>query len=211
MPELTSDQMIKWLERFAALVAENKDHLTQLDSAIGDADHGANMDRGFKAVLGKKTEFQGKDIATVFKTVAMTLISTVGGASGPLYGTFFLQAGLPAAGKSSISAEEFGALLEKGLNGVIQRGKANPGDKTMIDAMQPAIAAYRKALQGGESVDAALKKAAESSREGMKATIPLVAKKGRASYLGERSAGHQDPGSTSTALLFQAAAESLGD
>jgi dihydroxyacetone kinase-like protein len=211
MPELTSDQMIKWLERFAALVTENKDHLTQLDSAIGDADHGANMDRGFKAVLGKKTEFQGKDIATVFKTVAMTLISTVGGASGPLYGTFFLQAGLLAAGKSSISAEEFGALLEKGLNGVIQRGKANPGDKTMIDAMQPAIAAYRKALQGGESLDAALKKAAESSREGMKATIPLVAKKGRASYLGERSAGHQDPGSTSTALLFQAAAESLGD
>ncbi len=211
MPELTSDQMIKWLERFAALLAENKDHLTQLDSAIGDADHGANMDRGFKAVLGKKTEFQGKDIATVFKTVAMTLISTVGGASGPLYGTFFLQAGLLAAGKSSISAEEFGALLEKGLNGVIQRGKANPGDKTMIDAMQPAIEAYQKAVQGGESLDGALKKAAESSRKGMKATIPLVAKKGRASYLGERSAGHQDPGSTSTALLFQAAAESLGD
>jgi dihydroxyacetone kinase-like protein len=211
MPELTSDQMIKWLERFAALVTENKDHLTQLDSAIGDADHGANMDRGFKAVLGKKTEFQGKDIATVFKTVAMTLISTVGGASGPLYGTFFLQAGLLAAGKSSISAEEFGALLEKGLNGVIQRGKANPGDKTMIDAMQPAIEAYRKAVQGGESLDGALKKAAKSSREGMKATIPLVAKKGRASYLGERSAGHQDPGSTSTALLFQAAAESLGN
>ena len=211
MPELTSDQMIKWLERFAALLAENKDHLTQLDSAIGDADHGANMDRGFKAVLGKKTEFQGKDIATVFKTVAMTLISTVGGASGPLYGTFFLQAGLLAAGKSSISAEEFGALLEKGLNGVIQRGKANPGDKTMIDAMQPAIEAYQKAVQGGESLDGALKKAAESSRKGMKATIPLVAKKGRASYLGERSAGHQDPGATSTALLFQAAAESLGN
>ena len=211
MPELTSDQMIKWLERFAALLAENKDHLTQLDSAIGDADHGANMDRGFKAVLGKKTEFQGKDIATVFKTVAMTLISTVGGASGPLYGTFFLQAGLLAAGKSSISAEEFGALLEKGLNGVIQRGKANPGDKTMIDAMQPAVEAYRKAVQGGVSLDGALKKAAESSRKGMKATIPLVAKKGRASYLGERSAGHQDPGSTSTALLFQAAAESLGN
>ena len=211
MPELTSDQMIKWLERFAALLAENKDHLTQLDSAIGDADHGANMDRGFKAVLGKKTEFQGKDIATVFKTVAMTLISTVGGASGPLYGTFFLQAGLLAAGKSSISAEEFGALLEKGLNGVIQRGKANPGDKTMIDAMQPAIEAYQKAVQGGESLDGALKKAAESSRKGMKATIPLVAKKGRASYLGERSAGHQDPGATSAALLFQAAAESLGN
>ncbi len=211
MSELTSDQMIKWLERFAALLAENKDHLTQLDSAIGDADHGANMDRGFKAVLGKKAEFQGKDIATVFKTVAMTLISTVGGASGPLYGTFFLQAALPAGGKSSISAEEFGALLERGLSGVIQRGKAAPGDKTMIDALQPAVEVYRKALQGGESLADALKKAAESARDGTKATIPLVAKKGRASYLGERSAGHQDPGATSTALLFQAAAESLGD
>src|SRR5438132_2750956 len=151
MPELTSDQMIKWLERFAALLAENKDHLTQLDSAIGDADHGANMDRGFKAVLGKKAEFQGKDIATVFKTVAMTLISTVGGASGPLYGTFFLQGALPMAGKSAISAEEFGALLEKGLNGVVQRGKAALGDKTMIDAMQPAVEAYRRSVQTGES------------------------------------------------------------
>jgi dihydroxyacetone kinase-like protein len=209
MSELTSDQMVKWLERFAALVAENKEYLTQLDSAIGDADHGANMDRGFKAVLTKKPEFQGKDIATVFKTVAMTLISTVGGASGPLYGTFFLQASLAAGANPSISAEEFGALLEKGLNGVIQRGKANPGDKTMIDAMLPAVATYRKALQGGEPIGDALEKAAASAREGMKGTIPLVAKKGRASYLGERSAGHQDPGATSTALLFQAAAESL--
>jgi dihydroxyacetone kinase-like protein len=210
MSELTSDQMVKWLQRFAALLAEHKDHLTQLDSAIGDADHGANMDRGFKAVLGKKVEFEGKDIATVFKTAAMTLISTVGGASGPLYGTFFLQAALSAGGKSSISAEEFGAVLEKGLNGVIQRGKAAPGDKTMIDAMQPAVEAYRTALQAGESVADALNKAAETAREGMKATIPLIAKKGRASYLGERSAGHQDPGATSTAFLFQAAAESLG-
>jgi dihydroxyacetone kinase-like protein len=209
MSELTSDQMVKWLERFAALVAENKDHLTQLDSAIGDADHGANMDRGFKAVLAKKPEYEGKDIATVFKTVAMTLISTVGGASGPLYGTFFLQAALAAGGKSTISAEEFGALLEKAVNGVIQRGKAAPGDKTMIDAMQPAVEAYRKTVKEGGSFAEALKKADEAAREGTKTTIPLVARKGRASYLGERSAGHQDPGATSTALLFQAAAESL--
>jgi phosphoenolpyruvate---glycerone phosphotransferase subunit DhaL len=209
MSELTSDQMIKWVERYAALLAENKDYLTQLDSAIGDADHGANMDRGFKAVLAKKADFQGKDIATVFKTVAMTLISTVGGASGPLYGTFFLQAALATPGKSSVSPEEFGALLEKGVNGVIQRGKAAPGDKTMIDAMQPAVVVYQKAVQGGESVAAALSKAVATSQEGMKATIPLVAKKGRASYLGDRSAGHQDPGATSSALLFQAAAEAL--
>jgi phosphoenolpyruvate---glycerone phosphotransferase subunit DhaL len=209
MSELTSDQMIKWLERFAALLAEHKDHLTQLDSAIGDADHGANMDRGFKMVLGKKAEFEGKDIATIFKTVAMTLISTVGGASGPLYGTFFLQASLNAGARPSISAQEFGVLLEKGLSGVVQRGKANLGDKTMIDAMQPAVEAYRKAVDGGEPVKEALAKAAKSAQEGMKATIPLVAKKGRASYLGDRSAGHQDPGATSTALLFQAAAEAL--
>jgi dihydroxyacetone kinase, phosphoprotein-dependent, L subunit len=209
MSELTSDQLIMWLERFAALLAENKDHLTQLDSAIGDADHGANMDRGFRAVLAKKAEFENKDIATVFKTVAMTLISTVGGASGPLYGTFFLQAASPAAGKSSISAEELGALLEKGLNGVIQRGKAAAGDKTMIDAMQPAVEAYREAVQAGDSLGDALKKASESAQAGMQATIPLVARKGRASYLGERSAGHQDPGATSTALLFQAAVEVL--
>jgi dihydroxyacetone kinase-like protein len=209
MSELTSDQMIKWLERFAALLAEHKDHLTQLDSAIGDADHGANMDRGFKTVLGKKVEFEGKDIATIFKTVAMTLISTVGGASGPLYGTFFLQAALNTGAKSAISAQEFGSVLEKGLSGVIQRGKANLGDKTMIDAMQPAVEAYRQAIEAGEPVKEALGKAAESAQEGMKATIPLVAKKGRASYLGDRSAGHQDPGATSTALLFQAAAETL--
>jgi phosphoenolpyruvate---glycerone phosphotransferase subunit DhaL len=209
MSEITADDMIKWLERFAALLAENKDYLTKLDSAIGDADHGANMDRGFKAVLAKKPEFQGKDIATVFKTTAMTLISTVGGASGPLYGTFFLQAALAVGAKTSMSAEDFGALLEKGLKGVIQRGKANPGDKTMIDAMHPGVQAYQKSLAGGEPMTDALKKGAESASEGMKATTPLLARKGRASYLGERSIGHQDPGATSTALLFQAAAESL--
>jgi phosphoenolpyruvate---glycerone phosphotransferase subunit DhaL len=209
MSEITSDDMIKWLERFAALLAENKDYLTKLDSAIGDADHGANMDRGFKAVLAKKSEFQGKEVAAVFKTTAMTLISTVGGASGPLYGTFFLQAALAAGTNASISAEDFGTLLEKGLNGVAQRGKANPGDKTMVDAMQPGVQAYQKTLAGGAPFGDALQKAAESASEGMKATTPLLAKKGRASYLGERSIGHQDPGATSAALLFQAAAESL--
>ena len=167
------------------------------------------MDRGFRAVLSKKTEFEGKDIATIFKTVAMTLISTVGGASGPLYGTFFLQAAVGAGAKPSISAQELGALLEKGLNGVLQRGKANLGDKTMIDAMQPAVEAYRRSIESEESLKEALGKAAESARQGMEATIPLVAKKGRASYLGDRSAGHQDPGATSTALLFQAAADTL--
>jgi dihydroxyacetone kinase-like protein len=210
MSDITSDDMIKWLERFAALLAENRDYLTKLDAAIGDADHGANMDRGFKAVLTKKPEFQGKDMAVVFKTTAMTLISTIGGASGPLYGTFFLQAALAAGAKASISPDEFGALLEKGINGVIQRGKANLGDKTMIDALLPGLQAYQKALAGGESIGAALQKAAESASEGMKATTPLLAKKGRASYLGERSIGHQDPGATSAALLFQAAAESVG-
>ena len=209
MSELTSDQMIKWLERFAALLAENKDHLTQLDSAIGDADHGANMDRGFKAVLGKKAEFQGKDIATVFKTVAMTLISTVGGASGALYGTFFLQASTMAGGKTELSPSEFGSILEKGLAGIVLRGKAAIGDKTMVDALQPAIKAYQRSVESGEPLEQALSKAVSAAEEGLKSTLPLVARKGRASYLGERSAGHPDPGATSTVLLFRSAAESL--
>src|ERR1700757_1705202 len=129
MVVITSEQINRWLDRFAASIAENKDYLTQLDAAIGDADHGANMDRGFQSVLTKKAELQGKDIGTILKTVAMTLLSTVGGASGPLYGTFFLQASMAAGGKSEITPEEFSALLEKALGGILQRGKAVLGEK----------------------------------------------------------------------------------
>lgn len=209
MLSITSAQIILWLESFAKLIAENKDFLTQLDSAIGDADHGANMDRGFRAVLAKRAEIEGKDIASIFKTTAMTLLSTVGGASGPLYGTFFLQAAQAAGAKSEVSPEEFGVALEKALAGIMQRGKAVVGDKTMVDALQPGVEAYQSALRAGAPLPEALSAAANAAEAGMKATIPLVAKKGRASYLGERSAGHQDPGATSVTLLFRAARETL--
>jgi phosphoenolpyruvate---glycerone phosphotransferase subunit DhaL len=209
MSSISSEKITSWLERFAELVAQNKDYLTKLDSAIGDADHGANMDRGFQAVLAKKNDLAGKDIATVFKTTAMTLLSTVGGASGPLYATFFLQAAQAAGPKTEISPEEFGTLLEKALAGVIQRGKAALGDKTMVDALQPATESYQAALKAGKPFPEALEIAAHSAEAGMNGTVPLLAKKGRASYLGERSIGHQDPGATSVNFLFQAARETL--
>jgi dihydroxyacetone kinase-like protein len=211
MVVITSEQIIRWLERFAGLLAENKDYLTQLDAAIGDADHGANMDRGFQAVLTKKSEIAGKDITTVLKTAAMTLLSTVGGASGPLYGTFFLQAAMAAGGKSEITPEEFGLLLEKALAGILQRGKAAVGEKTMVDALQPAVEAYQAALKSGKPFAEALLAASNAAEKGMESTVPLLAKKGRASYLGERSIGHQDPGATSVNLLFRAATETLGE
>ena len=209
MPNISSNQILLWIERYAARIAEQKDYLTQLDSAIGDADHGANMDRGFQAVLAKKAELQNSDIGAALKGVAMTLISKVGGASGALYGTFFLQASTVAQGKTELSASEFGSILEKGLAGIISRGKAAIGDKTMVDALQPAIKAYRHSVDSGETLEQALSNAVSAAEEGLKSTVPLVARKGRASYLGERSAGHPDPGATSTLLLFRSAAETL--
>ena len=207
MSQVTPKNALAWIHRYADHIAEQKDFLTQLDAAIGDADHGANMHRGFQAVLKKSPELQDKDLGTVFKTVAMTLISTVGGASGALYGTFFLQASTVATGKTEVSPTEFVGILEKGLAGIVLRGKAAIGDKTMVDALQPAIKALRQNLENGSSLPEAMAKALEAAQNGAKSTIPLVAKKGRASYLGERSANHQDPGATSTALLFQALAE----
>ena len=207
MSQITPKNALAWIHRYADHVAQQKDFLTQLDAAIGDADHGANMHRGFQAVLKKFPEMQDKDLGTIFKTVAMTLISTVGGASGALYGTFFLQASTVATGKTEVSPLEFVGILEKGLAGIVLRGKAAIGDKTMVDALQPAIKALRQELENGSNLPEAMAKALEAAQNGAKSTIPLVAKKGRASYLGERSADHQDPGATSTALLFQALAE----
>src|ERR1700760_3329907 len=209
MSNISSDQILLWIERYAARIAEQKDYLTQLDSAIGDADHGANMDRGFQAVLAKKAEFQNSDIGAVLKGVAMTLISTVGGASGALYGTFFLQASISAGNRTELSPGEFGFALEKGLAGIVSRGKAAIGDKTMVDALQPAVKTYKQAIESGQSLEQALSEAVSAAEEGLKSTVPLVARKGRASYLGERSAGHPDPGATSTVLLFRSAAETL--
>ena len=192
---------------FAAVVAENKSYFTELDSAIGDADHGINMDRGFQAVLGKLDGQGSGDIGAIFKTVGMTLVSTVGGASGPLYGTFFLQLGVATAGKGTLDAADWGAALDAGVQGVIARGKAEPQDKTMVDALIPGRDGYHQALADGGTFADALRRSASAAEEGMKATIPWVARKGRASYLGERSAGHQDPGATSSFLFLKTVAD----
>ena len=207
--------VVAWLETFAATIGENKQSLTDLDSAIGDADHGINMDRGFQAVLGKlhtdASDAPGSapsgDIGALFKTVGMTLVSTVGGAGGPLYGTLFLQLGIATAGKNEIEAEDWSAALDAAVTGVQTRGKAEPGDKTMVDALLPARDAYTAALADGAGMPVALRRSADAAEEGMIATIPLVARKGRASYLGERSAGHQDPGATSSYLLLRTVAD----
>jgi dihydroxyacetone kinase-like protein len=201
------EDILDWIRRYAAVVAENKTYLTELDSAIGDADHGINMDRGFQAVLEKVEGLAARDIGATFKAVGMTLISKVGGAAGPLYGTFFVQLGTVTAGKEAISVDEFAAALEAGVAGIQRLGKAEPGDKTMVDALLPARDAIKAAAADGASVGAAVGKAAEAAEAGMLATVPLVARKGRASYLGERSAGHQDPGATSSYLLLKCAAD----
>jgi phosphoenolpyruvate---glycerone phosphotransferase subunit DhaL len=204
---ITRDDVISWLKVYGQILAENKDYLTQLDSDIGDADHGANMDRGFKAALAKLPTVADKDIGTLFKSVGMTLVQTVGGAAGPLYGTFFMQAGAASANKLELSATDWSVALEAALNGVVARGKANLGDKTMIDALTPALAAFKQAVSEGADTSEALIRSAAAAEQGMKDTIPLVARKGRASYLGERSAGHQDPGATSSYLLIKTAAD----
>ena len=204
---VTRDDVIEWIKACAVVLAENRDYLIKLDSAIGDADHGANMDRGFRAVMGKLPDLSDKDIGTVLKTVGMTLLSTVGGAGGPLYGTFFLQAGMTTAGKMELTLEDWTAALEAAVKGVIMRGKAELGDKTMVDALTPAVEALKIALEQEIPITQALKDSASAAEAGMVATIPMVALKGRASYLGERSAGHQDPGATSSFLILQAAAQ----
>lgn len=200
-------QVLGWVEAFTSTVAENKEYLTRLDSAIGDADHGINMDRGMKAVHDKLEGLESDDIGTLLKTVGMTLVSTVGGAGGPLYGTLFLQMGMATAGKGELEPEDWAAALDAAVKGVQMRGKAEPGDKTMIDALIPARDAFSAALAEGASFEEALRRSVQAAEEGMLATVPLVAKKGRASYLGERSAGHQDPGATSTYLLLKTAAD----
>ena len=202
------DRVLGWLKAFAAEVAARKTDLTRLDSAIGDGDHGINMDRGMQAALARVDGLGGEDVGALLKTVGMTLVSTVGGAGGPLYGTFFLQMGSATAGQSELAPDAWAAALEAGVNGVVMRGKAEPGDKTMVDALLPAKDAFKAALEEGASFEEALRRSAAAAEEGMRATIPLVARKGRASYLGERSAGHQDPGATSSYLLLKAAADS---
>jgi phosphoenolpyruvate---glycerone phosphotransferase subunit DhaL len=200
-------QVLGWVEAFSSTVAESKADLTRLDQAIGDGDHGTNMDRGMKAVTAKVDGLEGDDIGDLLKTVGMTLVSTVGGAAGPLYGTLFLQMGMATAGKTELEPEDWAAALDAAVNGVQMRGKAELGDKTMLDALIPARDAFSAGLADGASFEEALRRSAQAAEEGMLATTPLVARKGRASYLGERSADHQDPGATSSYLLVKTAAD----
>ncbi len=204
MTVVTREQIVHWLELTATVLNENKDYLTQLDSAIGDADHGTNMDRGFRKVAEKLPTVADKDIGNILKMVGMTLISSVGGASGPLYGTFFQRGGMAADAREELSAEDLVTVLQGAVDGVQARGRAQPGDKTMMDALLPAMAALRAGVTAGKDSLGALEDAVAAAEQGMKDTIPLQARKGRASYLGERSIGHQDPGATSSYLILNA-------
>jgi dihydroxyacetone kinase-like protein len=206
---VTKQQILQWLQAVTVVLEQNKDYLTELDAAIGDADHGINMNRGFQKVISQLPSVADKDIGSILKTVSMTLISSVGGASGPLYGTMFLRASTAVAGKLELSDEDLIALLQAAVDGIIQRGKANLGDKTMLDALSPASDTFKQAVANGASTQEALQQAVAAAEEGMKNTIPLVAKKGRASYLGDRSSGHQDPGATSAYLILKTLLENV--
>jgi len=203
---ITRDDVLAWLNNFRQVLAENKTYLTDLDSAIGDADHGINMDRGFIAVQAEISSNISTEIRGLLQTVATVLIRNVGGAAGPLYGTFFLRAAAACAGKTELDAAGVVAFFQAGVEGVRQRGRAEPGDKTMIDTLQPALEAMQKAIGEGSSLAAILDAGTAAAEQGMLSTVPMQARKGRASYLGPRSVGHQDPGATSSWLLVRSAA-----
>jgi phosphoenolpyruvate---glycerone phosphotransferase subunit DhaL len=207
---ITSTEVREWIRAYAAVIAENRAELVRLDTAIGDGDHGTNMDRGMRKAVEKVDDVAGDDIGALLKAVGMALVSSVGGAAGPLYGTLFLQMGTASTGRDELDLAGWTAMLETGVQGVQARGKAEPGDKTMIDALLPAVEALRAAGDDGSSLGEALRRSADAAEEGMRATIPMEARKGRASYLGERSVGHQDPGATSSQLLLGVAADTFG-
>jgi phosphoenolpyruvate---glycerone phosphotransferase subunit DhaL len=207
---VNKNDVLAWLTALQEVYAENKQLLTDLDAAIGDADHGINMDRGFTAVKAELGTNVPGDVQSILQAAATVLIRTVGGAAGPLYGTFFLRASVATSGKTELDAADVVAMFQAGIQGVQQRGKAAAGDKTMVDALLPALAAMRKGLGEGAGLTKILEEGAAAARAGMLATIPMQARKGRASYLGERSIGHQDPGATSSYLLFKTAASVWG-
>ncbi len=203
--QINAEHIIKFIEQAAAKLKEQREYLTQLDSAIGDADHGINLDRGFSAVVAKLPSIADKDIGAILKTVGTTLVSTVGGASGPLYGTAFLRAGMATADRFELGPDDVVVALQAALEGIQARGKAQRGEKTMVDAIGPGIDALKEALAANkDDLLAALRAGVEATRQGMEATTPILATKGRASYLGERSIGHQDPGATSAYFIAQA-------
>jgi dihydroxyacetone kinase-like protein len=208
-PDIDMVALRRWLEVFARSIAEQKDVLTGLDAEIGDADHGANMHRGMQAVRTEIENSEYADPSALLKQVGMTLVRSVGGASGPLYGTLFLRMATSAGSSAVLDAATFAKALRAGMEGVVARGKAEAGDKTMYDALAPAVDALDTSVASGAPIGDALRAASAAADAGRDATIPLLARKGRASYLGERSVGHQDPGATSAALLVAAAAEAL--
>ncbi len=204
---VSRDNFLAWIEALQQVYAENKEYLTDLDAAIGDADHGINMNRGFTNAQAELEKINPENINAILKSVAMSLIRTVGGAAGPLYGTYFLRAGAACAGKAELEAADVVAMFEAGLEGVLHRGKAELNDKTMVDALTPGLNAMKQALAEEADLKEILQQGVAATEQGMKDTIPLLAKKGRASYLGERSIGHQDPGATSSYLLLKTAAD----
>ncbi|WP_259161779.1 dihydroxyacetone kinase subunit DhaL [Microbacterium phyllosphaerae] len=211
MASVGTAALVDWIHRFRDAVTAKRDWLTELDSAIGDADHGANMARGMDAVVAKLEAGAPATVDELLKAVGMTLVSSVGGASGPLYGTLFLRMGMAAGPVTELDVSALAASLRAGLDGIVARGKAEAGDKTMFDAMAPAVDALDAAVAGGADLAAATAAAAQAAAVGRDATLPLVARKGRASYLGERSAGHLDPGSASTTLLFETLAQATAE
>jgi dihydroxyacetone kinase-like protein len=203
------DAVLRWFAELQRVYAANRERLTELDSAIGDADHGFNMDRGFSAVKAELDKNVPPNIAAIFKAAAATLIRTVGGASGPLYGTFFLRAGAVCPDKPELDVADIAAIFRAGIEGIVQRGKASAQDKTMVDTLLPALEAMESHIAASKEPDEGglLAAAAAAGEKGMRSTIPMQARKGRASYLGARSVGHQDPGGTSAYLMLQAAAD----
>jgi dihydroxyacetone kinase-like protein len=208
---VTVDRLVGWLSAFRGAVHEHGDYLTELDSAIGDADHGTNLIRGMDAVMAAAVDPVPATPGDLLKKVGMTLVTSVGGASGPLYGTFFLRAATAAGDATELDGPALLAALRAGLEGIVARGKAEAGDKTMYDALAPALAAFEAALDSGADIAAAARAAADAAAAGRDATEPMHALKGRASYLGERSVGHIDPGAASTALLLAALADTLDE
>jgi phosphoenolpyruvate---glycerone phosphotransferase subunit DhaL len=202
-------QLTAWIREYARVISENAQHLSDLDAAIGDADHGINMDRGMTAVLGALDEAAPADMSALCKQVGMTLVKSVGGASGPLYGTFFLRMAGALGSGDRVDATDLAKALRAGVEGVVQRGRAEAGDKTMFDALAPALDALDAALASGGDLASALADATVAAETGRDATESMVARKGRASYLGQRSVGHIDPGATSAAMLIAAAASAV--
>jgi dihydroxyacetone kinase-like protein len=204
---ITATEVRDWIHAYAAAIAEHRAELVKLDTAIGDGDHGTNMDRGMRKAVEKVDGTDGDDIGGLLKAVGMAMVSSVGGAAGPLYGTLFLQMGTASAGREELDLAGWTAALESGVKGLQARGKAELGDKTMVDALVPAMEALHAASEDG--LADALRRSADAAEEGMRATIPLEARRGRASYLGPRSVGHQDPGATSAQLLLAVAADTF--